>query len=105
MVAWLRPGGQIPGSQDLEEEEANEELEEAMDSLHQRYPNQSHVYSIGQSVKKKNLKVIAIAAQKADQHVLLRPEMKFVGNMHGNEVVGRELIIRYANYLLKSYGE
>jgi len=82
---------------------SNAELASAMSSLNKQYPNMTHVYTIGESVRGANLYVIAIAAKDADKHVFLRPEMKFVGNMHGNEVVGRELIIRYAFYLLDSY--
>ena len=33
----------------------------------------------------------------------LKPMVKFVGNMHGNEVVGRELLIMFAEFLLETY--
>ena len=76
-----------------------------MKALYRLYPNMTYVYTIGESVKGNRLYVIAVAARQPRSHVTLRPEMKFVGNMHGNEVVGRELIIRYAQYLLDNYGE
>ena len=34
-----------------------------------------------------------------------KPMFKWVANMHGNEVVGRELVINMAKYLLTNYGK
>jgi len=75
-----------------------------MDDLRRLHPGKAFVYSVGDSVKGTPLWVIAVAARKPESHVTLRPELKFVGNMHGNEVVGRELIIRFARHLLDNYG-
>ena len=35
--------------------------------------------------------------------MLLKPMFKFVANMHGNEVVGRELMLALSRYLLQNY--
>lgn len=45
---------------------------------------------------------MALAEKNPDKHMLLRPEAKYVGNMHGNEVAGREILLHLISYLLNN---
>uniref|UniRef100_A0A0N5AL09 Peptidase_M14 domain-containing protein n=1 Tax=Syphacia muris TaxID=451379 RepID=A0A0N5AL09_9BILA len=70
----------------------------------QRYPHLTHLYSIGKSVQGRELPVITIALNPSyeDPNV---PDFKYVANMHGNEVTGRELCLMLIQVLLENYGK
>ena len=58
----------------------------------------STLYEIGQSVEGRPLVVIHFSTTPGE-HIPTKPEVKLIGNMHGNEPIGRELLLRFAENL------
>ena len=71
-------------------------------SLAARFPNLAMVESVGKSVKGRQLAFIKISAN-VTRRSNLEPMFKYVGNMHGDETVGRQMILYLAQYLLQNY--
>ena len=80
------------------------QIEAELKDLASRYPDICDLQSIGKSVRGKDLWVMKIASLPRETNDT-RPEFKYIANMHGNEIVGRELMLRLIKDLLFNYGK
>jgi len=69
--------------------------------LHQSYPKITKLFSIGKSVEGRELWVMKISDNPNIDE--FEPEFKYISSMHGDEIVGRELLILFMDDLLKMY--
>ncbi|CAL5332932.1 unnamed protein product [Camellia sinensis] len=79
----------------------NSDLEKAIKSFGQRCANIARIYSIGKSVRGVPLWVMEISDKPGEEEA--EPAFKFIGNVHGDEPVGRELLLLLANWLCDNY--
>lgn len=83
---------------------SNSELSDELLSLQKAYPDLISVSTIGQSVDGEDLIVARIYKDVKRPRSVLVPMFKYVANMHGDETIGRQLLIYLAHYLVKNYG-
>ena len=79
-----------------------QEMEKYLNDIHQKCPKITRVYDIGQSIEGRNLTVMEITKDPG-QYKPLKPNFKYIGNMHGNEVLGREMLLYLLDYLCTQY--
>ncbi|KRZ79040.1 Carboxypeptidase -like protein [Trichinella papuae] len=84
---------------------SNKEIAEQFLILSRQYPNQLHQFFIGKSVYDQEIVGVAVSAQYPEQHISLRPNILLTANIHGNEPVGREILIKLVTYVLQNYGK
>ncbi|XP_067833157.1 probable carboxypeptidase X1 [Heptranchias perlo] len=77
-------------------------LTKVMKGVRRLCPNITRTYSIGKSYRGLKLYVMEIS-DKPGVHELGEPELRYVGGMHGNEVLGREVLLFLMEYLCKEY--
>ena len=81
----------------------NQELYEIIQQVNKKCPEITYVYDLPlKSVRGLPLRVI-VFSDSPSEHEIGEPEFKYVGNMHGNEVVGREMLIELIVQLCDSY--
>ena len=84
-----------------------DELNELLNVWASNYTKLAQVFSIGQTYSQKELLVMRLTSSltvnddsEYDEFQLLKPKFKWIANTHGDETVGRELMIALIYYLL-----
>lgn len=70
----------------------HEEMTQFLRSTTARYPNLTALYSIGKSAQGRDLWVLVVSASPYE-HMIGKPDVKYIGGIHGNEPVGKELLL------------
>lgn len=66
-------------------------------------PKNVQIYSIGKTVQKREMWVIKLGSDLTKKRSFLVPQMKLVANMHGDETLGRALLLMFAVDVLTKY--
>ena len=81
-----------------------EQMKDEMRNIHRTWPRLTRIYGLSKtSVEGRKLLVIQISENVRREREILKPMIKLVGNIHGNEVAGREILLFLAKYLLMMY--
>lgn len=80
------------------------ELTRCLKSLARGYPHVATLSSIGRSVEGRELWVMRITKEPFTD-MPGKPKFKYVGNMHGDETVSRQVLVYLVEYLLTRYGD
>lgn len=78
-------------------------LTRRLQALAEKYPHVAELSSIGESVEGRKLWVMRITKDPSVDSPW-KPKFKYVGNMHGDETVSRQVLVYLADYLLTNYG-
>jgi murein tripeptide amidase MpaA len=83
------------------------ELDRLLQQWASNYSKIAHVFSVGKSFTGRSLLVMHLTSplvtdieKEQDENQLLKPKFKWVANMHGDETIGREMMIALIYYLL-----
>lgn len=81
----------------------HDEMTDLLKNVSARFPDLVRLYSIGTSVEGRQLWVVLISNDVRNTDTLMKPNVKLIANMHGNEAIGRELLLQLLVYLVNSY--
>ncbi len=85
----------------LAEYQTPEQVVEQLKNLQKKYPEIISVFSIGNSVQNRPILAVKISDNVTEDEI--EPEFKYIANMHGDEIVGREMLVKLAEEMAVSY--
>ena len=98
---WARCGEKCP----LQRYSSNQEINADLRALATEFPHLASLVEVGGSGLGTELLGLRITAGADLPRPLLRPLVRYSGNMHGNEPVGRALLHHLAGRLVHAYGQ
>ncbi|XP_030628233.1 probable carboxypeptidase X1 [Chanos chanos] len=78
------------------------EMRKLLKAVNEKCPDITRIYSIGRSYTGLKLYVMEIS-DNPGKHELGEPEFRYVAGMHGNEALGRELVLNLMEYICQEY--
>ncbi|XP_076830398.1 putative carboxypeptidase X1 isoform X2 [Brachyhypopomus gauderio] len=78
------------------------EMRKLFKAVNKECPDITRIYTIGKSYTGLKLYVMEIS-DNPGKHELGEPEFRYVAGMHGNEVLGRELVLNLMQYICHEY--
>ncbi|KAK7121040.1 hypothetical protein R3I94_020874 [Phoxinus phoxinus] len=95
----------VPPTDDLDYRHHNyKEMRQMMKVINEECPNITRIYNIGKSSQ--GLKMYAMEiSDNPGEHETGEPEFRYTAGLHGNEVLGRELVLLLMQFLCKEYND
>jgi len=79
-----------------------QEITDTLTIWSQQFSNIAELHSIGKTVQGRDMWIMKISDNVSNEEV--EPEFKYISTMHGDEVVGKEMLIELIRLLLFEYG-
>ena len=79
----------------------NKDINDHLQYLSNQHPNLASMFVLGWSVNGENITGIRLTSGANEPRRFLKPMVSLIGNMHGNEVVGREVLVHLATVLVQ----
>ncbi|XP_076133844.1 inactive carboxypeptidase-like protein X2 isoform X3 [Alosa pseudoharengus] len=94
---------EIPTTDSLDFKHHNyKEMRQVMKVVNELCPNITRIYNIGKSYNGQKLYTIEIS-DNPGEHELGEPEFRYTAGSHGNEVLGRELLLLLMQFMCQEY--
>ncbi|KAI1900907.1 hypothetical protein AGOR_G00054670 [Albula goreensis] len=80
------------------------DMRQLMKTINEECPNITRIYNLGKSYK--DLKIYAMEiSDNPGEHEIGEPEFRYTAGLHGNEALGRELLLLLMQFLCKEYND